>query len=284
MIKQKEIIEYAHKHGVPKTTVDKDWLIGHYLNAMYSLNAISKNFIFKGGTCLKKCYFENFRFSQDLDFTLLDRNFPIDKKFVNKVNTLAEKNSGAKLHLSEINYQMAENIDQGYEIKIKFWGADHKPNQKPLSPKRWQTSIKLDISFSEKLTLKSEMKNIIHQYSDKKFISNKVNVYSLEEIIAEKIRSLIQRNRPRDIYDIWYLSTIIEESQYKNIQIVLHQKAKGKNIPVESLEQFINEQKREINKKAWQSSLEYQVGENRLPEFNETYSKLEVFIENILNC
>jgi len=284
MIKQKEIIEHSQKQGVPKTTIDKDWIIGHYLNAMYSLNDISKNFIFKGGTCLKKCYFKNFRFSQDLDFTLLDRNFPIDKKFVNKVNILAEKNSGAKLYLSEINYQMAENIDQGYEIKIKFWGADHKPNQRPLSPKRWQTFIKLDISFSEKLTLKSEMKNIIHHYSDEKSISNKVNVYSLEEIIAEKIRSLIQRNRPRDIYDIWYLTTIIEESQYKDIQIVLHQKARDKNITVESLEQFINEEKREINKKAWQSSLEYQVGENRLPGFDETYGKLEAFIENILNC
>lgn len=40
--------------------------------------------MFKGGTCLKKCYFETYRFSEDLDFTLQDVEH-LDKAFLAEV-------------------------------------------------------------------------------------------------------------------------------------------------------------------------------------------------------
>jgi predicted nucleotidyltransferase component of viral defense system len=69
MITAKEINSFSEKLGVPTATIDKDWVLGHLLSGIFNNAYFQEHLIFKGGTCLKKCYFENYRFSEDLDFT-----------------------------------------------------------------------------------------------------------------------------------------------------------------------------------------------------------------------
>lgn len=190
MITQKEIISIAENREVPKSTIDKDWVLGHYLNAMYSLSEIKENFIFKGGTCISKCFVNNYRFSEDIDITLLDKTFIVDKNLFQKINHIAEKNSGAKFHIELVKPSISDDKEQGYKIVIKFWGADHHPNQKPLPPKRWQTSIKIDISYSEELVLGFENKLLYHQYSDKLL---KINIYIIENKI-DKAKDIVKQS------------------------------------------------------------------------------------------
>ena len=282
MIKQKEIIQIARKNNVPKNTIDKDWILGHYLNALFSFESLCNVLIFKGGTCIKKCFVENYRFSEDLDFTLKDEKFDINEKLIKKINKVANDISGAKFQLDYLNNTQSEDIDQGYEIKIKFWGADHHPNQRPLPSPRWQTSIKLDISFSEKLKMKPKVKKIIHPYSDSNLITNNVYAYNLNEIIAEKIRSLVQRNRPRDIYDNWYFSRTISKNNYPIIKEILLNKAKDKNIKINNINQFVNNDKKRKNQKAWESSLNHQISDGELPEFEVAYNEVKNFLESLL--
>ena len=283
MILQKEIYKNRDKHEVPPSTIDKDWILGHFLNAMYSIESVRKNFVFKGGTCLRKCYFENYRFSEDLDFTLLDKNFIIDADLINSITKQAEKNSNAKFWFENVKTQIHKDIKQGYEVTVRFWGADHKPNQKPLPPKRWQTKIKLDISFSEQLLLEPVQKEIMHPYSDNNIITSIIPVYSYFEIVAEKLRALVQRNRPRDIYDNWYFSKHTLPADYCKIKTLLIQKAKNKAVDISKLECFVNKKKRKSNKRAWESSLKHQLSEQKLPNFDDAYNNLRIFIEEILN-
>ena len=283
MIIQKEIIKIAQAQLVKTKTIDKDWILGHFLNAMYSFEEVQQKFVFKGGTCLRKCYIKDYRFSEDLDFTLLDKDFVVDAKFISKIIKQAEATSGAKFYFERKKLQHSKEEEQGYEIMVKFWGADHKKNKRPLPPARWQTSIKLDISFSEKILTKTVYKSIFHNYSDKEFISKTIPVYSLHEVISEKLRSLMQRNRPRDIYDIWTLSSTFLEEEYATIKTLLFQKAKDKNIDITSIEDFINSEKERKNKRAWSSSLADHLPEEKLPDFNEVYKLVEVFITKILN-
>jgi predicted nucleotidyltransferase component of viral defense system len=63
MILKREIEMIAEQKRVAKTTIDKDWVLGHFLDAIFSVPECRQNLVFKGGTCLKKCYFENYRFS-----------------------------------------------------------------------------------------------------------------------------------------------------------------------------------------------------------------------------
>jgi len=93
---------------VPANTIDKDYVLGHFLNSFYSFEKHRKIFVFKGGTCLRKCYFPDFRFSEDLDFTLLEKSFLIDKTFFERIATHCVINSGIRFGLGilKINYSM----------------------------------------------------------------------------------------------------------------------------------------------------------------------------------
>ena len=99
MIKQKEIIRLAEKYGIPKSTIDTDWVLGHFLNAFFDNELNKENFVFKGGTCLRKCYFENYRFSEDLDFTLLNPDIIIEKIFFKRIINKATEISGIQFYL-----------------------------------------------------------------------------------------------------------------------------------------------------------------------------------------
>ena len=90
MVIQKEILNIAANNKVKSYVIDKDWVLGHFLNAMYEFKEVTQNFIFKGDTCLKKCYFEDYRFSEDLDFTLLDKNFPVNNNLISRTIQRAE--------------------------------------------------------------------------------------------------------------------------------------------------------------------------------------------------
>ena len=282
MVSQKKIQKWAKQFNVAPGVIDKDWVLGHLLNAFYSFDDNKDLFVFKGGTCLKKCYFENYRFSEDLDFTLLDRNFIINKDFVNKITKKVSENTGIKFSLVDIKSQIHNDIQQGYEIKIKFWGANHKPNSLIPVSERWLTYIKLDISFSELILEEPISKKIFHPYSDSSQIIETVPVYPIPEIISEKLRALIQRNRPRDIYDIWYIKNNKIDLNKNSIKNLLLRKAKNKGIEISGIEQFVNDEKRIKNKRAWKSSLNHHLPFGKLPDFDFVYDELKSFIESIL--
>ena len=282
MVSQREIVQRSKKHFVTPATIDKDWVLGHLLNAFYSFEDIKSCFVFKGGTCLKKCYFEDYRFSEDLDFTLLDKDFTVDVDMINKVAGVVEKVSNIKFFVSEIKNQIHNDIQQGYEVKIKFWGADHKPNTIIPPANRWQTYVKLDISFSENMFNNPVYRKIIHPYSDSAFINKTIPAYPMVEIMAEKLRSLIQRNRPRDIYDIWYIMKSNDKVKYADIKELLFRKAKLKDIEILNIEQFVNQQKQQKNRRAWESSLKQHLPVNALPDFDMVYPELFEIVNAVL--
>ena len=70
MIDRLEILEFSREVGLAPEIVERDYVLGWILGAIFSHEALLAEWLFKGGTCLKKCYFETYRFSEDLDFTL----------------------------------------------------------------------------------------------------------------------------------------------------------------------------------------------------------------------
>lgn len=283
MVSQREILQFSKQFDVPPSSIDKDWVLGHLLNSLFSFSDFSKNFIFKGGTCLRKCYFKDYRFSEDLDFTLIDRNFVVNQEAFNKYLSAAVSNSGVHFGSTiTIKDQIYNNEPQGYEITIPFWGANHKPNQRPIPESRWQTKIKIDISFSEKVLLPPDEKSIIHFYSDSSVVNSTAIVYPINEIVAEKLRALIQRNRPRDIYDLSFLSDEIETFQYASIHALLIQKAIYKNIDCIEFDSFINRVKENKNKRAWENSLSHHLSKGEFIDFDIAYMKVQNFVKEIL--
>lgn len=81
MISKDEILSVADETGLTPAVVEKDYVLGWLLAAIHQNAAFSDSWVFKGGTCLKKCYFETYRFSEDLDFTLKDESH-LDEEFL----------------------------------------------------------------------------------------------------------------------------------------------------------------------------------------------------------
>ena len=81
MIKPGEIQQKAREKGVRDQQIEKDYILSWILQGIAQHEHLSKILIFKGGTVLKKVYFEDYRYSEDLDFTMLDQTITNDQIF-----------------------------------------------------------------------------------------------------------------------------------------------------------------------------------------------------------
>ena len=249
MIPSTEIRERAREYGVPETTVERDyaqnWLL-KYLSSM--------NMVLKGGTGIRKIYIKNYRFSDDLDFTLLEMmNEDTLEKLTEEAVLEAKEESGVNFS-NEI--QIEGNLN-GFEVTIYF--RILRSSGAPLK-------IKLDLTSPEKerILLSVENRDILHSYSDE--CQFQIRAYSLEEITAEKIRSLFERTRPRDLYDVWYLHNKIDKGKMLSI---IDEKCRLKNVKLD----IFSLGDREFDfANAWGNSLDYQLKE--LPDFNCVYNEV----------
>jgi predicted nucleotidyltransferase component of viral defense system len=176
MIPGIEIREISRENGIPETTVERDYALNWVLVAIS--HEIDDMMALKGGTAIRKTYIGDYRFSEDLDFTLLVN---IDKNMLEKKVITAVKKSKAEsgINFNE-NIRIEETPNKTYEMVTYF-----RMLRKMGSPLR----IRLDITRSEdeKIILPLKRRSIIHPYSDR--CRGKILVYSLEEILAEKLRS-----------------------------------------------------------------------------------------------
>ena len=81
MISKNDLMDLAGEFSLDVNVVEKDYVLGWLLAGIRNQRFLSNKWIFKGGTCLKKCYFETYRFSEDLDYTLIDES-QIDANFL----------------------------------------------------------------------------------------------------------------------------------------------------------------------------------------------------------
>ena len=72
MIGRADIDDRVRTWGLREDVVEKDYVLGWVLWGIGADSLLGRTWIFKGGTCLKKCYIETYRFSEDLDFTVLE--------------------------------------------------------------------------------------------------------------------------------------------------------------------------------------------------------------------
>ena len=278
MIKKIEIIKNTEKYGVPANTIDKDWVLSHILGGLYS-GELKSDLIFKGGTCLRKCYFDGYRFSEDLDFTL-SKEYSIKEieKEVNIALELINKHTDILFQKPKVKKNYFQDKFVGIKIIIPFWGANHKGIP---TNREWFTKFVLDITSNEIISLAPLDKCILHPYSDN-LLSNSLKSYSLEEIFSEKMRSLLQRNytAPRDYYDLW---SIIRKHTFKEwplIKETIKAKCKFKNVTFESLESFFLDENVKNVIKAWDSSLTNHLRET--PDPDKVISELYQYLSKLL--
>lgn len=265
MIKPGEIQQKAREVSVRDQQIEKDYSLSWILQGVSSHEKLSKAVVFKGGTALKKAYFENYRFSEDLDFTLLDNEISTNEIFnwFEEVFRYAKEEANIPLEIIEKN----ESDDENINFYINYIG--------PLGGKGTHKKIKVDISRNEQLQFQPVQQKLTLRYSDQ--TEHKLLCYSLEEILVEKMRSVMQRMQPRDLYDIWYLLEI------HNMDIKLYsrefsKKCKSKGLKPEQFPEKL-EKRKFLYKGRWEKSLKDQIKD--LPNFDKVEREVKRHVRKL---
>jgi predicted nucleotidyltransferase component of viral defense system len=182
----------AGRYRVPVGTLEKDYAITLALSTISRFSKVS-DMVFKGGTSIKKIYFPDTRFSEDLDFTCY---------------------SDVSGKLLEMLKKEVKNLDMEFTDVVREESL--AKNSRRLTVKYndfngHANSIKIDISLREEIMRKVENREVLHMYD----LGGKFRVPSMhiEEVLAEKIRAMIFSAQPRHLYDVWFLLQ-------KNVKVV----------------------------------------------------------------
>ena len=265
MIVPAEIQQKAREAGVRDTQMEKDYILSWILQGVAHHEQLRTVLVFKGGTVLKKFYFEDYRFSEDLDFTLTNSDVTNEQIFegFHEVFEYIKEEANIPLELIDDN----EHEDGGINFYISFTG--------PLGGKGKQKSVKVDISRSELLCFDPETRPAIGLYSDQEGFE--LLCYSLDEVLIEKMRSVMQRMQPRDFYDIWYLLEF-EQMDLEFLLPEFTEKCEHKNLHSSDFPDALQRRLPQYQGR-WAGSISDQIQE--LPEFEQVEREVQRHFRNV---
>jgi len=198
VIRKEDILERARGWELRVDVVEKDYVLGWLLAALARNTEVKTNWVFKGGTCLKKCYFETYRFSEDLDFSLRPAAVYTPDALVGVLKAVAQdahELSGIEYPLGDIKIVERHNKQNqpAFQGKVPYRG--------PLG-RTQLANILFDLTQHEVLVDEADDRSAFHPYPDDLPDDLTIAAYSIEELFAEKTRALLERTRPRDLYDV----------------------------------------------------------------------------------
>jgi len=259
MIAPKEINAVAAKNRLKDTQIEKDYILSWILLGISKNELLSKILVFKGGTVLKKVYFPGYRYSEDLDFTLLDEKITNEELLqeFEKIYAFVKEEANITLQFKEMNTHVSGSIG----FYINYVG--------PLQGNINNRDVKIDITRGEIMEYPIEQRKVFILYSDLPEESFHLQCYSLPEVLIEKMTALMGRTEPRDLFDFWYLTEYegMDTGYYKP---EFERKAKNKKHDPELLEEKVLNKEKNL-KQGWQTKLENQV--NELPGFDDVFRK-----------
>ena len=193
MIPPGEIFRMAHRLGLGAKTIEQDYVLTWVLLALAN-TPLRDRLAFKGGTAIKKIYEPDYRFSEDLDFTLLD-DIP-NKDLIAEIESLfpwLRREVNITLDVRRVETHANGNP----AIYLNYVG----PLRGALSSRFFKT----DFTCDEVLLFPLVEAPLQALYSDCQGWTETLRVYSPEEMLAEKLCALLGRTEPRDLYDVHYI-------------------------------------------------------------------------------
>lgn len=270
VIGRQEVMEFAADLGLDSQVVEKDYVLGWLLAGIGQHPEIANEWLFKGGTCLKKCFFETYRFSEDLDFTILNPAH-LGEEFLarvfNGVAAWVYDQSGIEIPADTHRFEVYKNPrgKDSVQGRVGYRG--------PLSRQGSTPRIKLDLTDDEQVVLEADRREVHHPYSDRPGDGIQVLTYRFEEVFAEKTRALAERLRPRDLYDVVHLYRREDLEPDRSLVVdTLRQKCEFKGISVPTIAILNAHPEVPALRIDWETMLAHQLP--ALPSFDEFWNEL----------
>jgi predicted nucleotidyltransferase component of viral defense system len=239
--------EARKRLGIPWEVLERDYILSWILAGITEVPALRDTLVFKGGTALKKCYFGDYRFSEDLDFSGME-NVPIGEAMEEAMRETCEV---AVDMLDE--YAPVEILCERYMER-----EPHPEGQEAFAIRArlpWQrtphTRVMVETAIDEKVLKPVQDRTVIYNYGEPLKVN--VKTYALEEIIAEKLRAILQhvqqlhtrgwsRSRARDYYDLWrVLDVFRDQLNLSDFSPFLREKCYVRGVSFERADDFFQE-------------------------------------------
>jgi len=262
MIRPNELSSISNREGVRPQQIEKDYIISWLLWGISRNTLLRDAIIFKGGTCLKKIHIADYRFSEDMDFTINPgkedgtSNADIYAVF-DEVFADIKETANIDLSIPEDSKEIHESTNSP-----KF----HIEYVAPLGGRG--DHVKIDVTRGEQLEFDVEYRTVQNEYSDLEEEGEfSVYCYGLKEVVIEKMAALMDRTVPRDLYDFEYL-TNTEGVQLQDVFYEFERKAEHKgHIPSEFVERVARKEK--TFERLWETNLSHHI--KQLSKFKDVW-------------
>ncbi|MXW32753.1 MAG: nucleotidyl transferase AbiEii/AbiGii toxin family protein [Rhodothermaceae bacterium] len=274
MVIKKEVMNVARLCRLQPYVIEKDYVLGWVLTGIYHHSSLKNSWIFKGGTSFHKCHYETYRFSEDLDFTIvepshLSRDFLIET--FSEISEWVFEQAGLEIPKELLNFEIYTNAlgSESCQGKIGYRG--------PIGSLKGYFSLpilKLDLTFDDVIVLPPVVRIIHHCYSDNPQGEPLIRCYPPEEAYAENICALAQHAKAQDLYDA--INIFRSNEEHPNLSVLndsIRKKCAHRGNPIPTLVDV--QSKRKELECTWVPMLRHQVQElppiesyfNALPEF-----------------
>jgi uncharacterized protein len=239
-----ELHRLAEQEGLRFDQIEKDYIIVWLLSGLAHSGAKEHGWVFKGGTCLRHCYYEGYRFSEDIDFSCRPGGDNLDAslRLLNTVAAWVLQESGIRLSGRE---PVTVPGDFQIEIPMEYNRGGARRQGLP--------QVKVHLTFDEPVLDGAIVRSVKSNYFDLSAFG--ITAYSKKEILAEKLRSLLQQQkkwpRPRDLYDLWYiLCKSGEPYSWKELKPLFDEKCRIRAVHP-NITSLTSDTLREWNESAW---------------------------------
>ena len=279
--------EARKRLGIPWEILERDYLLSWILAGIAQVDSLRDKLVFKGGTALKKCYFGDYRFSEDLDFSAVGgaaTGEAMEREIRQACNAAAEL-------LDE--YAPVEILCERYAEKEPHPGGQEAFTIRARFPwhKQSLTRVMIETTADERVLKPAAKRKVLHEYGEP--IEAEVLVYALEEIVAEKLRAILQhiekleergwsRSRARDYYDLWrILGAYKSQMNLFDFRPFLEEKCAIRGVTFTGPSDFFQEAMMAYVERTWKQWLGPLVP--KLPSFETVVGELRPQIVNLLS-
>lgn len=277
MIPEAELRNLARRWHADLMLLDLDYSLGCFLAGL-GHQELAGRLRFKGGTCLRKCYFSDYRFSEDLDFTAEAWITETDlKAMAQKAARWVEREVGLDFSAAPLRVETITDDygKESFQMRLYYRG--------PLSRTGSPRAVFLDVTRAEVLAFPSEARVILHPYSDQPMVgATPLRTYSLEEILAEKIRAIAGQRQfaiSRDLYDIHQL--LQRGVSVSSVLPALPAKFQAKSLRVEQLRATDLQARRPAFEADWRRRLTKMLPHTESTSFEEAWQATIQLLEQV---
>ncbi len=217
MISKQEIQSKAVEFDILPVNVERDYVFGWLLWDIYTHSPLKDTLILKGGNAFRKAYFLNTRFSNDLDFStqsVLSETFLATE--LNRVCEHVQQATGVVFETDRTKVEqksLADTDRRIYQARLYFKDFFGNPDTITIS-------VRLDVTEFDRIYLPIQTRQLIHPYSDSAHCTAPIRCLKLEELLAIKLKCLLQRRHSFDLYDYIYAIFINNELAVNRSEIV----------------------------------------------------------------